>query len=418
MDADTIVSLVTGVTKKWCKQRKAEERQKSRICNRRYAMTRSSRVTIKDVAWAIMPQAYAKVSANGQYPAHARQIMYAARPDILARADCETLNDAYFTQQLLPDFMQEHPDLTAKWEVVFDARGHLTEPHTERQVALGTLDVRSYLAKIREHVVEEISADVGSDRFPTMGPRNRYGAILFIEKEGFDPLFKKVQLYRRYDVAPMSTKGLSSTAARLLVDTLCQQDVPLLVLHDFDKAGFSILGTLQRDTRRYTFSHKVNVIDLGLRLQDVQDWKLQAEQCSFGKSDPKCNLRENGAPDEEIRFLCGGYGYRGYKGQRVELNAFTSGDLVQWIEGKLQQHGIKKIIPDKETLQAAYRRAAVAHIANSQLESIIKTAQERVDAEKLKPAQIIRDIKKQLKKCPSMSWDQAIIDIIEASDTE
>ena len=39
-------------------------------------------------------------------------------------------------------------------------------------------------------------------------------------------------------------------AARHLVDRICDEDVPLLVLHDFDKAGFTILGTLRNDTRR------------------------------------------------------------------------------------------------------------------------------------------------------------------------
>ena len=41
--------------------------------------------------------------------------------------------------------MTEHPKLTEGWDVVFDARGHLVEPHTGRRVALGTLGVREYL---------------------------------------------------------------------------------------------------------------------------------------------------------------------------------------------------------------------------------------------------------------------------------
>src|SRR5262245_21667608 len=73
------------------------------------------------------------------------------------------------------------------------------------------------------------------------GPQHRYGAILFIEKEGFHDLFKAVRLAERYDLALMSSKDMSVTAARSLIDELT--DVPVLVLHDFDKQGFSILGT-------------------------------------------------------------------------------------------------------------------------------------------------------------------------------
>jgi hypothetical protein len=70
-----------------------------------------------------------------------------------------------------------------------------------------------------------------------------------------------VNLAKRFDIALMSPKGMSSTAARTLVDHLFEHRIPLLVLHDFDKAGFSIIGTLKRDTRRYSFDNKVKVIE-------------------------------------------------------------------------------------------------------------------------------------------------------------
>jgi hypothetical protein len=72
-------SAVTGVTGKWCRQRKAEERQASRALRRHEALVRSERVTIKEAASAVMGQAYRKASSDGRYPALARQIMYAAR---------------------------------------------------------------------------------------------------------------------------------------------------------------------------------------------------------------------------------------------------------------------------------------------------------------------------------------------------
>ena len=59
------------------------------------------------------------------------------------------------------------------------------------------------------------------------------------------PLFEAVKLGERYDLAIMSTKGMSVTASRRLVEELCgQHGIPLLLLHDFDKSGFSIAGTL------------------------------------------------------------------------------------------------------------------------------------------------------------------------------
>jgi len=46
---------------------------------------------------------------------------------------------------LLPDFVAEHLGLTAEWDVVYDARGHLLEPHTGTTVPVGTVQAREYL---------------------------------------------------------------------------------------------------------------------------------------------------------------------------------------------------------------------------------------------------------------------------------
>ena len=106
------------------------------------AMRRPERgVTVKDAAWAVMEEAYRLASGGGRYPANARQIMYAARPDILRLTGKDKLDDDYFTQTLLPDYVAEHGK-AAEWDVVFDARGSFVEPHTGHEVRLGTIDVR------------------------------------------------------------------------------------------------------------------------------------------------------------------------------------------------------------------------------------------------------------------------------------
>ena len=80
MKAKLIIGAVQGVTKKWAKQRKREERDAAARMNRRDALTRRRSVSIRDAAFDAMERAYLKASANGTLPAHARQIMYAARP--------------------------------------------------------------------------------------------------------------------------------------------------------------------------------------------------------------------------------------------------------------------------------------------------------------------------------------------------
>ncbi|MCB1812000.1 MAG: hypothetical protein KDK04_09815 [Candidatus Competibacteraceae bacterium] len=409
MDSQVLVQSLSKVTKEWTKQRKQEERNHQAVLRRDEVMMRSHRMTILDAAYDVMHQAYMAASANNTLPAHARQIMYAAR-DHIQRRTGRTLNDQYFTQTLVPNYLQSFPNETADWDVVFDARGHFIEPHTNREVPLGTLAVRDYLNGETSSYLSETVTTL----FPTLGPKNRFNAILFLEKEGFMPLLQKARLAQRYDIAIMSTKGVSSTAARQLVDQLCSasdiSSVPLLILRDFDKAGFTIAATLQKDTQRYQFENLVDAYDLGLRLADVQAYDLPAETVSYGKSDPQYNLRENGATEEEIAFLCQGQGFSGYRGHRVELNAFTSDKLLAWIEDKLQQQGIKKVIPDFETLTEAYQRALTQiHIDNA-LASAKTEIQDRVK-QVILPKNTRQAIDEALKKNPADSWDDVLLDI-------
>jgi hypothetical protein len=171
---------------------------------------------------------------------------------------------------------------------------------------------------------------------------------LFCEKEGFNPLFRAVNLANRYDLMIISTKGVSVTAARRLIDEICGDfDLPLFVLHDFDVSGFLISGTLQRDTRRYQFSSAVKVFDLGFRLEDIDE--LEREPAAASKIRPsllRAQLAENGASPAEIDILLD---------ERVELNAMTSDALVAMIERKLQAHGVEKVVPDDDLLEDTYR---------------------------------------------------------------
>jgi hypothetical protein len=408
-----IVDAVTKVTKDWTKQRRAEERDASRALRRADVLRRRQRCSVREAAWQVMDAAYFKASSRKTLPAHARQIMYAGRAEI-QRLTGHLLDDKYFTQCLLPDYLLEHPDTTADWDVVFDARGHFHEPHTGIIVPLGTLEVRDYLRSV-ERPYHIPLVDLGFRRlFPTHGPEHRYQAIVFIEKEGFLPLFRATQLAERFDIAIMSTKGLSVTASRLLVDRLCgQHGIPLFVLHDFDKSGFSILGTLSRDTRRYEFEHDIDVVDLGLRLADVEKYELESEEVVFKKgrgrtTDPRDNLRLNGADEDELDYLVSdGDEDTGFSGRRVELNAFTSGDLVAWIEGKLTEHGIRKLVPGAEALAQAYRRQLAARYVERRTTDLIEKARQFADSVQVQNS-FGTKVETTLAEAPELSWDEAV----------
>ena len=396
-----------SITSDWAKAKKQADRQ-NRV---RYAdlerlrRGRSWQESIKDAAYEVMEQAYMMASGDGTLPANARQVMYAARPLVMKITGGRCWkNSAYFTQHLLPEFVEENPKTAGAWDVVFDARGHLREPHTNKEIGLGTLAVRNYIGTWTNGDIEddEDLPDVKT-RIHTVGPQNRYRFALFVEKEGFNPLLEKVRLAERYDLAIMSTKGMSVTAARHLVENLSEHDVTTLVLHDFDKSGFSILATLQSDTRRYTFASEPDVVDLGLRLADVKKLGLQSEPVQYsGNVDPRHNLLENGASEQECQFLVSSSNWR--RGQRVELNAMTSRQFIDWLEAKLKAAGVAKVIPDEKTLRKAFKRAA--RLAS--IQEAIDNALEELEEEDVK---VPRDLEKKLRsklKGTDKTWDDVL----------
>src|SRR5262249_25140282 len=239
----------------------------------------------------------------------------------------------------------------------------------------------------------------------TSGPRNRYRFALFVEKEGFDPLLERAQIARRYDLALMSTKGMTVTAYRRLIERLTEQGVTILVLRDFDKAGFTILHTMQNDTSRYRFKTRPKVIDLGLRLADVRQMGLQSERVEYrGTSDPRELLRQQGATQEERDFLVGRKTASGWIGERVELNAMTSRQFIDFLERKLEAAGVSKLVPDEAVLVKAYRRAA----AIASIERAVDAAIDGHQADGVTVPPGLADSVRAEIEGTGLSWDDAV----------
>jgi hypothetical protein len=368
-------------------------------------------MTLKDAAYAVMRDAYMKASGDGRLPAKARQIMYAARGEILRLTGAKKFSDTYFTQVLLPDYTNENIEGTAQWDVVYDARGNLTEPHTDRCIPLGTIQVRTYLGE-RTLLGPAVQLN-GETLYPTSGPENRYHNILFVEKEGFDELFEAVQLAERYDLATMSTKGMSVVAARKLIDRLAQKVDHIFVLRDFDVSGFSIFGTLGTDSRRYTFENDMSdkVIDVGLRLEDVEGMGLEAETVEVKNRDARRDkLEEHGATDEEIEFLVPSD--EDEECRRVELNAMTSPQLVEFVERKLNEYGVAKILPEDDVIEGQARRLIERRLTKKAIEEMASDIQREAKKVKL-PADLADRIGEVLAERPALSWDQAASEILD-----
>jgi hypothetical protein len=407
------------VTRSW-KDAKRQADRDGRLREQQLERLRKARRTkalsIKEAAYRVMEEAYLHASGNKADPANARQIMYAARPRVLELTGGRCWSkSSYFTQVLVPNFVEAHPDLTADWDVVYDARGRLVEPHTGRQIDLGTLQVRHYVAGWTAAIPDDPFKVMLEPSCPTRGPANRYRFVLFVEKEGFYPLLERHRIAERFDIAIMSTKGMSVTAARRLVDEFSGRGVTVLVLRDFDASGFSIVHTLHTDSRRYRFRNTPQVIDMGLRLEDVREMGLQAEPVEYrSNKDPRERLRECGATEGECDFLARPAG-QGWAGERVELNAMTSPQFIAFLERKLANAGVGKVVPDGDALGEAFRRAW----RHAVVQEAIDRAVEEVDNLELPemPTDLAERIGERIKGT-SRRWDGALWEIVRKAQEE
>jgi hypothetical protein len=138
---------------------------------------------------------------------------------------------------------------------------------------------------------------------------------------------------------------------------------------------------------------------------DVREMDLQSEAVDFKrrKKNPRERLEEYGATKEERGFLV--EGGPPWHGERVELNAMTSQQFIDYLERKLQEHGVGEVIPDEEALAAAYqlavRKAAVRKAVDAALRSVPEVSAPV-------PADLAARVKKALERDPARPWDDAI----------
>jgi len=423
--------LLRKVTSKFTKKKKSDAARKNRDAltdiqieeEMERDRVREEKRQIKAAAYRSMAEAYRRASEPFNW-AKARQVMYAARKLVRELTGGKSWkNDNYFTQHLLIDYINEHEDECAGWQVEFDARGHMREPHGGKFFGIGTAEVRDYVDSWTDgSEAEALDVLKIESNFPTSGPRSRFQAAVFVEKEGFGGLIERSRIAERYDVAFFSSKGQSTTATRKLVDELSQEGVRILVLHDFDRDGLRICHWLSHDNDRYEFDFPPDVVDIGLRLRDVKRLNLESESVDYGQDkDPAAVLEScDDVTEKEMSFLVfpdprlnPQTQKNAWSGRRVELNAMTSRQFVSYIEQKLEENGVKKVVPDKDVLKIAWRRAQKIKFVNA---AIRRVMEEIGDDSWTGPAplrNLATQIRQMLRRDPLLSWDAALAKIVK-----
>lgn len=369
--------------------------------------------TLIDAAEMCMEDAYNKVSSNGQYWANARQLMYAARPKMLEITGKTSFQDSYFTQDLLPHFLQANPELTANWKVAYDKRGSVIQPHTGQSVGLGTVEID----RLTHQVALKPMSKLSSFRYSNASPERRFSGVLFVEKEGFNEAIEESGLLERYDIALASTKGNSVVALRVLLDEMVTRnpDFRVFTMTDFDISGTSIKTTLTKDNElRYVFKNDIYTIPICVTWNQAKTLHENglSEPVKFSKPPNKTDAEIENAIRDKFWFLIrendverDGASFLMYEKRRVEINAMTTGEILGLIEDAFEEHATK-ILPDEQHLEGAWKEQLIS----AHLEKLEAEIRDELTLQEM-PENLMADIEAILKEDPSKSWDQAVREV-------
>jgi hypothetical protein len=270
----------------------------------------------KEIILAHLNEAVAKAGGDGAYRFSLRQLFYAVRPFVLEALGREPEYD-YFAQ-VVTEHEAERGEIPGMYR---DPRGTLYHPHTGEEIPLGTLNVEGYRR-----------------------PEWTFNKILYCEKEGFFPILRAARWPERQDCALMTSKGFASRAARDVLDLLGEtgEDLYFFCIHDADAYGTMIFQSLQEATRARG-RRKVHIVNLGLEPAEALEMGLQVETVN--------RKGDKAAPVAE--YVPGPWG-EWLQENRVELNAMTTPQFLEWLDRKFSGC-VGKVVPPDDVLAGRLR---------------------------------------------------------------
>jgi len=177
---DVVAAALKAATKDLHAEQKRRERD-ARAKARPAPSPKADRVSLRDAVFEVMAEAVEKESDGGRLPFPVRNLFYRVPLIQQFGLNADDLKYGYFSQTLVVDYQREHGPISGMYR---DPRGTLHEPHTGKTVRLGTREVAAY-------------------EFP----EHTFNKILYIEKEGLEPVITAAKLAERYDMAIAYGKG-------------------------------------------------------------------------------------------------------------------------------------------------------------------------------------------------------------------
>jgi DNA topoisomerase VI subunit A len=339
----------------------------------RRAKERAQKISIKDAVLKLLPDAVKTEAASGHL-FNTRRLLYRIRDPVFRLTGKELVQGTF--DKLVTEIEAEQGDLHPL--LIREPRGSYFIPHRHLDaIPLGTTAVR---------------------RFER--PAWTFNKIIVIEKEDLRLMLEQAGWAQRHDALLMSSKGFNSRAARDLIDKIAETDESITPysVHDADAAGTVIQHALQYATRARG-ARKIEIVDLGLQPWEgiVLDLPVEKVPPSFNKNGTKkhrpvgdyVKQRTDRAPNGETweQWL---------QHSRIELNAFTSAELIAWLDRKMEEHDAGKLIPPDGVLTNQFSERVHERATEAVATALSKRLAGSITVIEAEQAEATRDIRTEI----------------------
>lgn len=337
----------------------------------------SPRTSQKDIIVGSLADAVAHLSGGGEFLFSLRQLFYHIRPHLIRGIGKEPLYGTF--SRIVGEYEDEHGDIENLYR---DDRGTLYHPHTGESIRLGTRSMATY------------------ER-----PKWAFNKILYCEKEGLFPILQHARWPERHDCALLTSKGYATRAARQALKLISGTGEPakLFCVHDADGDGTLIHEVLASGLA----GASADVINLGVEPAEARAMGLEVEPVNRKK---RVRVAQY-VPKTDREWL---------QKNRIELNAMSTPQFVEWLTAKIAPHDTGKVVPPTDVVKGRLaqetRRAVTARLTEEAIRAANIPA--RVEAELRRLASDLADAAREvvtalpasLAARPDTHWSAVVAD--------
>lgn len=287
------------------------------------------------------------------YTTVARQVFYAVRKLVINNHNIELdgkKDFPIFTQVVITEMFKRYPELEDI--IYFERRGFYLDIESGEEVPMNTQRVNEFSNALTGR--NNCSVDMVQGRYTPSNQRREYpyelavSSVLFIEKQGFTEVFKKSGILDELNLGLISSQGFGTRAIKKMMQDFIARGIKVYCLTDGDIPGQIIGERLSGGSS--TFENTLEIVNIGLSYADILALDKVVDAEEYRTTQSYTNVLHRMNPDERSFFLKEKRNFGGkdvFKYRRVELNALTMPELLDFIRSKIPKRQLR---PSREQI--------------------------------------------------------------------